>query len=54
LDHFGIVEVLDAQKDWELETDGRTIDLKRDANLRILLAARRELDACHCDLKSHL
>jgi len=51
LDHFGVVEVLDVQKDRELETDGRTVNLKRDPNLRILLASRSDLDACYCDLK---
>src|ERR1700757_1810897 len=51
LDHFGVVEVPDAQKDRDLETYGCTVDPKRDTNLRILLASRIYLDACHCDLK---
>jgi hypothetical protein len=51
LDHFGVVEVPDAQKDRNLETYGRTIDPKRDTNLRILLPSRIYLDSCHCDLK---
>jgi hypothetical protein len=34
-----------------LETYGRTIDLKCDTNLLILLASCIYLDACHCDLK---
>jgi hypothetical protein len=51
LDHFGVVEVPDAQKDRDLETYGCTVDLKRDTNLRILLASRIYLDACDCDLK---
>jgi hypothetical protein len=51
LDHFGIVEVLDAQKNREPETYGRTVHLKRYTNLRILLAARNDLDACHRDLE---
>ena len=50
-DHFGVVEVPDTQKDRDLETYGRTIDLKCDTNLLILLASRIYLDACHCDLK---
>jgi len=51
LDHFGVVEVPDAQKDRDLKTYGRAVDPKRDTNLRILLASRSYLDACHCDLK---
>src|SRR6266508_3789072 len=43
--------VPDAQKDRDLETYGCTVDPKRDTNLRILLASRIYLDACHCDLK---
>jgi hypothetical protein len=50
LDHFGVVEVPDAQNDRDLETYGRTVDPKRDTK-RILLASRIYLDACHCDLK---
>jgi hypothetical protein len=50
-DHFGVVEVPDTQKDRDLETYGRTIHLKCDTNLLILLASRIYLDACHCDLK---
>lgn len=48
LDHFGIVEVPDVQKDGHLETCGRAFDLKRDTNLR---AAASQLDACHRDLE---
>jgi hypothetical protein len=51
LDHFGVVEVLDAQKNRELETEGRTVHLKRYADLGIVLASRRDLDACHRDLE---
>jgi len=50
-EHFSVVEVPDAQKDRDLETYGRTIHLKCDTNLLILLASRIYLDACHCDLK---
>jgi hypothetical protein len=50
LDHFGVVEVPDVQKDRDLETYGRTVDLKCDTNLLIPLASRIDLDACHCDL----
>jgi hypothetical protein len=48
-DHFGVVEVPDTQKDRDQETYGRTIDLKCDTNLLILLISRIYLDACHCD-----
>jgi hypothetical protein len=51
LDHFGVVEVPDAQKDRNLETYRCTVDQKRDTNLRILLASRIYLDARDCDLK---
>jgi hypothetical protein len=51
LDHFGVVEVPDVHKDRDLETYGRTVDLKCDTNLLIPLASRIDLDACHCDLK---
>jgi hypothetical protein len=51
LDHFGVAEVPDARKDRDLETYRRTVDPKRDTNLRILLASRIYLDACHRDLK---
>jgi hypothetical protein len=37
--HFGVVEVPDTQKDRDLKTYGRTIHLKCDTNLLILLAA---------------
>jgi hypothetical protein len=50
-DHFGVVEVPDTQKDRDLKTYGRTIHLKCDTNLLILLASCIYLDACHCDLK---
>jgi hypothetical protein len=53
LDHFGVVEILDVQKDWELETDGRTVNLKRDANLRILLASRSDLDVLRSQICSY-
>jgi hypothetical protein len=51
LDHFGVVEVPDVQKDRDQKTYGRTVDLKCDTNLLIPLASRIDLDACHCDLK---
>jgi len=51
LDHFGVVEVSDAEKNRELETYRRTVHLKRYTNLRILLASRSDLDACQRDLE---
>jgi hypothetical protein len=51
LDHFGVVEVPDVQKDRDQKTYGRTVDLKCNTNLLIPLASRIDLDACHCDLK---
>jgi hypothetical protein len=51
LNHFGIIEVLDAQRYRDLKIDGPSVDLKRDANLSTLLASPDCLDACHFDLE---
>jgi hypothetical protein len=40
LDHFGVVEVRDAQKDGNLELQWRIFHLKCDANLRIMCSPR--------------
>jgi hypothetical protein len=51
LNHFRVVEVLDAKKDRDLEHYGLTGDLKRNANVGPLRASRSQLDARHRDLK---
>jgi hypothetical protein len=48
---LGVIEVLDAQKNGDLEASGCTVDLKRYANLFIVLVRRKYLDAYHCNLK---
>ena len=49
--HFSIVVVADVQKDRHAKINRPAVDLKRDANLRIRLAATGPLDACHLDLE---
>jgi hypothetical protein len=51
LNHFGIIEVLDAQSYRNLKIDGPSVNLKRDANLSIPLASPSGLDARHFDLE---
>jgi hypothetical protein len=51
LNHFGVIEVPDAQKYRDLKTARRTIDLKGHTNLSSLLASSGCLDACHFNLK---
>jgi hypothetical protein len=51
LNHFGIIEVLDAQRYRDLKIDGPSVDLKRDANLSIPVASPGGLDARHFDLE---
>ena len=50
LDHFSIVVVADVQTNRHLKMNRPAIDLERDANLRIGVAATGCLDACHLDL----
>jgi len=49
--HFRVIEVLDAQKNRHLKTSQSAIELKRDANLSVLLASPDSLDACYLDPK---
>jgi hypothetical protein len=49
--HFRVIEVLDAQKNRHLKTSQSAIELKRDANLSVLLASPGSLDACYLDPK---
>ena len=51
LNHFGVVEIPDVQKNRHLKTGQSAIELKRDTNLSIVLASLGCLDACHLDLK---
>jgi hypothetical protein len=51
LNHFGIIEVLDAQRYRDLKIDGPSVNLERDANLSMLLASPGDLDARHFDLE---
>jgi hypothetical protein len=49
--HFGIIEVLDAQMYRDLKMNGTSVKLKRDANVSTLLASPGRLYACHFDLE---
>jgi len=47
--HLGIVEVMGVEKYWDLETDRRALDLKRNTYFLILRVSRVRLDACDRD-----
>ena len=47
LDHFGVVEIMGAQKDWNLKADRRPLNLKRDTHVCLQLASRGHLNSCH-------
>ena len=47
--HLGIVEVMGFLKYWDLETDRRALDLKRNTYFFILRVSRVRLDACDRD-----
>jgi hypothetical protein len=48
-DHFGVIELMGAQQDRNLEADRRSLNLKGDTHVFFQLASRRRLDACHSD-----
>jgi hypothetical protein len=51
LNHFGIIELLDAQRYRDLKIDRPSVNLKRDANLSIPVASPGGLDARHFDFE---
>src|SRR5690349_24349624 len=51
LNHFRVIELLDAQTNRHLKSGRSAIELKRDTNLSFLLVSPCCLDACYLDPK---
>jgi hypothetical protein len=50
-DHLGVIEIMGAQKDWNLKADRRPLNLKRDTHTFLRPDTRGYLDACHGNSK---